>query len=628
MKLRTDCCGDVADQERGASTAPDAATDTDVLRDLTNGKRSDLPLYNTQKEGTDPSRPCQRSITKQVCLGVEALASSNREIELYASIIDQVSDRICMIGTDYRLRLTNKANLIHHDKPIEALIGHHISEIVGRQFFLTEGKARLDQCFAGETLRFQRESVLGGRILDIVMEPYREEDGTVAGAVVTHRDVTEAHRMSERLAYQASHDELTELLNRRTFEHHLHAVINETVSHGCLAAICFIDLDQFKVINDTAGHIVGDQLLHQVGRLLSSRVREHDILARLGGDEFGLILRECSLVCGKRFAEGLISALGDHRFSHEDRVFEIGASIGVAPISRQTQNLNDIMAQADLACYAAKESGRNRVCIYERGNEFLLRRQAEMTRLAKVRAALDNDEFVLYAQPIVALKASGTKRHRLEMLLRMKDDDGGLIMPSTFIPAAERYGLMPEVDCWVIKNTMKALADPRGAAGGLRVNINLSGVTLSDESSLDFVKQTLNAARMSLEHVCFEVTETSAIRNMAMAETFMTDVKQLGCSFALDDFGSGLSSLSYLERFPVDYIKVNGTLVSKLNDRRGRAVVKAIHQLAKSLDIWTVAEGVEDATTYKTLKRLDIDFVQGFVVGQPRPLDEAARSLS
>lgn len=744
----TDCCVDVANQGGRAGSASNAAGEIDVLRDRANRGQNGLSLDDMPKKGIDPSRPYHRSITKQAYWGPEAFARSTLDIELYASIIDQVSerisvvgtdycyrlvnranihywnrprdqfighhvrevigvqwfengakqildrcfageslrterrsigpdgkpryflintepfrengkicgaivsfrdvtaikrsekemrlfasiidqvsDRISMIGTDYRYRLTNKANLNHHGRPIEALIGQHISEVVGKEFFWTQGKAKLDQCFAGETLRFQRKSVLGDRVLDIVMEPYREEDGTITGAVVTHRDVTEAHRMSKRLAYQASHDELTGLFNRRTFEENLATVISDAASRGYQAALCFIDLDQFKLINDTAGHIVGDQLLRQVGQLLGNQTREHDILARLGGDEFGLILRECSLVCAEQFGKRLISTLNDHRFTHEDQIFEIGVSIGMAPINRQTQNLNDIMAQADLACYAAKESGRNRVCIFKSDDEFFCKRQTEMAQLAKVRAALDNDQFVLFAQAIVPLKASPTKPNRLEILLRMKDGEDGLVMPSNFIPAAERYGLMPEVDRWVIKNAMIALAGSRSIAGGLKVNINLSGATLSDETLLDFVKQALSSAKVSPEQICFEITETSAIRNMAMAESLMKEVKQLGCSFALDDFGSGLSSLSYLELLPVDHIKIDGTFVSKLNDRRGHAMVKAIHQLAQSLDIHTVAEGLEDMTIYERLKDLDVDFVQGFVIGQPRPLDEAARSF-
>ncbi len=553
------------------------------------------------------------------------------QMRLFASVIEQVSDRISVIGTDYRYRLTNKANLDFYQKPLEAFIGHHIADILGEQAFFEYSKDELDRCFAGETVSSQRNSLDADgslRRLDILIEPYREPNDVISGAVITIRDVTEAYHLSKKLAYQARHDQLTGLINRQTFEEYLEHAIKDTADTSRSAAFCFIDLDQFKIVNDTVGHLVGDQLLKQVAKLLKQKVREGDVLARLGGDEFGLLLKGCSLRRAERAAEKLVAVLNENRFFHEGHVFEVGASIGITAINRYTHDISEVMSRADLACYAAKDHGRNRVHIFKKQDTFLCRRREEMQQAGGIRAALDQDQFTLYAQPIEEAADNRGGLDRIEILLRMTGDADELIMPACFIPAAERYGFMGEIDRWVIRKTVGYLAGNLTNSLDLRININISGTTLNDDSLLDFVREVFSETEISARQICFEITETAAINNLVKSEAFIRELRDSGCEFALDDFGSGVSSLNYLKRLSVDYLKIDRTFIKDVRrDGSSRTMVAAIHQMAKALGIETVAEGVEDRPTRNVLKDLGVDFVQGFEVGAPKPLAFFSRQL-
>ncbi len=550
---------------------------------------------------------------------------TEQQLQLYESTIEQAEDRISIIGTDYRYLMTNKANLDFHRKSFEEVIGRHLAEIVGEQHFRDISEPDLKRCMAGETvksLRASRDAEGGQLLFETIFQPHRDRDGTISGAIITLRDVTEASNLSERLAYQASHDLLTGLVNRQAFEQHLKQALQETANNSRTAVFCFIDLDQFKIINDTVGHLVGDQLLQQVAKLLLDKIHRGDVLARLGGDEFGLLLRGCSLRRAERAAENLVAALNDFRFLHEGHVFEVGASVGIAVINRYSQDVGEVMSQADLACYAAKDHGRNRVHIYKKRDAFLRRRREEMHQAGGIRAALDQDQFTLYAQPIAKVSATGHEvPDRLEILLRMKGEGNQLIMPASFIPAAERYGFMKEIDRWVVGKTMDYLRATLNQPGAMRVNVNLSGVTLNDDALLNYVGDVLQKVEITAKRVCFEITETAAIRNLAKTEVFIQQLRALGAEFALDDFGSGLSSLNYLKRLPVDYLKIDRTFIRDIRqDDSSRAMVAAIHQMAKALGIKTVAEGVESRTTLGVLNELDIDHAQGFEIGMPAPL--------
>ena len=558
---------------------------------------------------------------------VTAQKKIEQRLRLFASVVEQVSDRISVVGRDYRFRLTNKANLSYHKMPLEAFLGRHVADIIGWGEFEKSAKPDLDRCFAGERFRLRRVGRDGDgqeHMLDIQLAPYRETDGSISGAAVTIRDVTEAQRLAERLAHQARHDQLTGLLNRRAFEHFLEAAIIETSDSNRTIAFCFIDLDQFKIVNDTVGHLVGDQLLQEVAKLLADKLHEGDILARLGGDEFGLLLHGCSLRRAKRAVEHMIAALNAFQFYHGGLIFEIGASAGIAAINRHVHDVNDVMSRADLACYAAKEAGRNRVQIYKKRDISLRRRHQEMYQAGGIREALEMQRFVLFAQPIAATRDLEAPSRQVEVLLRMQGPQGRLIPPSAFIPAAERYGLMAEIDRWVIHETMAVLATETFSGIRTGVSINVSGVTLNDETSLDFIRQVLGESSVAPERISFEITETAAIRNIMKTQDFMQEMREWGCQFALDDFGSGLSSLNYLRRLPVDYLKIDGSFVRDLNkDEGSHVMVMSIQQMANGLGIKTVAEGVEDKRTLNALKMLEIDYVQGFAVGKPLPIATA-----
>ncbi|MGI9499824.1 MAG: EAL domain-containing protein [Geminicoccaceae bacterium] len=574
----------------------------------------------------DPDGTISGAIVSQ--RDVTAAKEAEEQLRLVASVVEQVSDRISVIGRDYRYRLTNKANRDYRQLPIEAFIGRPVYEVIGDEDF-AKVKPALDRCFAGERTRTRRESGDAASCLtihDVLLEPYREADGRISGAVVTLRDVTEAQRLSERLAYQARYDQLTGLINRRAFEQILEMSIVETAAGGRSDALCFIDLDQFKIVNDTVGHLVGDQLLQQVAKLLAGKLHEDDVLARLGGDEFGLLFRGCSLRRAKRAAEQLIVALKDLQFFHEGLMFEVGASIGITAINRHVTKASDIMAEVDLACYAAKDNGRNRVQIFKKRDVVMRRRREEMYRAGGIRAALDKDRFILFGQPIAPVTNIDDSADCVEILLRMKDERGRLIMPSAFIPAAERYGFMADVDRWVIRKTVAELVRRGTSLAGIDVCINLSGVTLNDETSLDFIRQILSLSNLLPEKISFEITETAAVRNIAKTRIFMDELRSWGCRFALDDFGSGVSSLTYLKRLPVDFLKIDGSFVCDVaKDRGSHAMVNAISRMAKDLGIRTIAEGVEDPSTLEVLKNLGIDYAQGFAVGRPEPLGETVR---
>ena len=591
------------------------------------------PLEGPDKETcfvsvtAEPFRETGGSITGAI-ISVRDITKAKQveqQLRLFASVAEQVSDRISVIGTDYCYRLTNKANLDYHKMPIDAFLGRPVIDIVGEEEFRSNSELELKRCFIGQTVRVRRPGTDGegrDRMLDILMEPYRETDGRISGAAVTIRDVTEAHQLSERLAYQARHDQLTGLVNRQAFEQCLEVAIADTAENSKSSALCFIDLDQFKIVNDTAGHLVGDKLLQQVAKLLVGKIGEGDVLARLGGDEFGLLLNGCSLRRGKRAADHLITVLRAFQYFHDDMMFEVSASIGITAINRHAQGVNDVMAQADLACYAAKDKGRSQVQIYQKRDQFIRQRREEMYRTGGIRTALDKGQFMLFAQPITAIDNTDGEAKRVEVLLRMVDERGRLIMPSAFIPAAERYGFMAEVDRWVIRETIHHLACGKNDAAGTAVNINLSGVTLSDETSLDFIRQALTSSSVSPNRISFEITETAAVRNVMKTQAFMQEMRDLGCSFALDDFGSGVSSLNYLKRLPVDYLKIDGSFIRDVTkDRGSRIMVEAIHCMAKGLGIQTVAEGVENRPTLNALRDLGIDHVQGFAIGLPSPLD-------
>ncbi|MDA8225291.1 MAG: EAL domain-containing protein [Betaproteobacteria bacterium] len=456
--------------------------------------------------------------------------------------------------------------------------------------------------------------------VDAAAAPMRNADGEVVGTVMVCSDVSHTRRLAMQLSHQVSHDSLTNLVNRSAFEQRLDALLDE-IRPPDTHALLYIDLDQFKVVNDTCGHTAGDELLRQLAQVLLECIRRSDVLARLGGDEFGILLINCDLAGAIETAEKIRQAVKDFRFAWIGSVFEIGASIGVVEINADNLNASTIMSSADLACYAAKDSGRNRVHVYEKTDDVLLQRHGEMHWIGLIAQALEEGRFVLYQQPICALSDAAGEAHHWEILLRMRDGHGGIILPNFFVSAAERYNKMQRIDRWVIYNVFSALSAGAfgvGADGRRLLAINLSGSTLSDESVLAFIQDTGKSFGIDFSQICFEITETVAISNLSKATTFIRELKKLGCKFSLDDFGSGLSSFGYLKNLPVDFIKIDGSFVKDMvTDPIDRAMVDAITEIGHVMKIKTIAEWVEDEATLALLTDMGVDFAQGYHLGRP-----------
>lgn len=454
--------------------------------------------------------------------------------------------------------------------------------------------------------------------------PIRDAEGRIIGAVLTFRDVTVTRRLARELSYQAAHDQLTGLANRAEFERRLAMVLHQPGKERGEQVLCYMDLDQFKVVNDTCGHAAGDELLRQLAKLFQSRIRASDVLARLGGDEFGLLLLGCPLEEALPVADSIRALVEDFRFSWEGKSFAIGVSIGLVQLDAEADSLGSLLSAADSACYAAKDAGRNRIHIYQADDQQLLERRGEMLWVNRIRQALDNDQLRLFVQPIIALQHA-SRGPSYEVLVRMLGEDGRIIPPGAFMPAAERYDLAVAIDRWVVSNFLAWVGDycRRHPEQPGNYSINLSAASISEESFLDFVLGTLERHRVPTACICFEITETSAIANLSRALIFMQKLKAIGCEFALDDFGSGLSSFAYLKTLPVDYLKIDGVFVRDIaSDPIARAMVASINTIGHEMGLRTVAEFVENQNILEHLHELGVDYAQGYHLGPPQPLGE------
>jgi diguanylate cyclase (GGDEF)-like protein/PAS domain S-box-containing protein len=458
--------------------------------------------------------------------------------------------------------------------------------------------------------------------------PIRDGSGAVSGGVLVFHDVSEARELNRRLSYHASHDVLTGLVNRREFESRMERALKSAKARETSYALCVLDLDQFKIVNDTCGHSAGDALLGQVGALLKSKVRWRDTLARLGGDEFGILLESCSLDEAMRTAEALREAVRNFKFTWEERTFRLGASIGVVPISADNADVAAVLSAADSACQAAKEAGRNRVHSFEENDIDLMRRRREMQWAARINNALEEGRFELFRQTIMPLQKTESGAH-YELLLRMRDEAGKIVGPDNFMTAAERYGIIPSIDRWVIENAFRWLVSEADEREKLTMcSINLSGQSLGDDKFLPYVIDQFHRSGLDATKICFEITETAAIASFSQANRFIQALKELGCKFALDDFGTGLSSFGYLKHFPVDYLKIDGSFVKEiLHDPIDREMVRSINEIGHLTGKQTIAEFAENAEIINMLQSLGVDYAQGFGVSQPQRVLKAASSV-
>jgi two-component system CheB/CheR fusion protein len=461
------------------------------------------------------------------------------------------------------------------------------------------------------------------RFLHAAAQLEHDADGQPMRLIGTDQDITESHELSQQLTYQASHDALTGLINRREFEQRLERVLRTARAEDAEHALCYLDLDQFKVINDTCGHVAGDELLRQLGALLTERVRKRDTLARLGGDEFGVLLERCSLGQARRVSNALRKVIEGFRFLWEKKTFRVGVSIGVVLITKDSETTTNILKEADSACYAAKDEGRNRVHVYRADDAELAKRQGEMQWVARIQRGLEEERFHLDVQPITPVNGTADGGY-YELLLRMKDEEGQVVPPGVFLAVAERYNLSTKLDHWVIATAFEWLTQHSQQLERLFLcSINLSGHSLGDEKFLEFVNRQFNETKLPPQKICFEVTETAAIANLASAARFIKVLKQRGCRFALDDFGSGLSSFAYLKNLPVDFLKIDGVFVKDIiGDPIALAMVNSINDIGHVMGKQTIAEFVENDAILKRLQEVGVDYAQGNYIGRPRPLGE------
>lgn len=459
--------------------------------------------------------------------------------------------------------------------------------------------------------------------------PIRDRSGRVIGGVLVFHDVTAARTMAQRLTWAATHDTLTGLVNRREYENRLEAAFASARSSGGHHVLCYMDLDQFKIVNDTAGHAAGDELLRQLAALLQSKIRESDTLARLGGDEFGLLLDGCPLDRGQLIAADMLATVRDFRFNWQGKIFTVGVSMGLVAITRDSISRADIQSAADAACYVAKEQGRNRIYVYRADDHDLSSRRREMDWATRIKRAMDEDRLTLYCQRYLALTAAAGSGGHLQILLRMIDEDGNLIEPGSFLPAAERYNLMTAIDRWVVQTTYAQYRTvaARLADQFLTCAINISGASLHDDTFTAFIRDQARSHSLPPGAICFEITETAALNNLRKAGQFMQDAKTMGFCLALDNFGSGTSFFGYLRNLPVDYLKIDGGFVKDMVvDPLDQAMTETINRIGHIVGVKTVAKSVESDAIIDKLKAIGVDFAQGSAIDLPRPLSEAGKT--
>ena len=519
----------------------------------------------------------------------------------------------------------------------EALTGWHLTEVLGRDIGEVFRTFHEETCEAVENpllasvrqqqpVKALRPTLLVRRdgnelYVQSTAAPRRSGAGEVVGGVLVFHDVTEARELQRRLTYHASHDVLTGLPNRREFEQRLERALKAAHAGEASYALLHLDLDQFRIVNDTCGHNAGDALLGQLGSLLKGKVRWRDALARLGGDEFAVLLEHCAVDEALRLAEGLREAVRGFRFTWGERSFRLGASIGLVTLNAATTDVATALSAADSACNAAKEAGRNRVHCFAENDLDLMRRRREMQWAARINAALEEGRFELHRQTIMPLQTEEAGSH-FELLIRMRDEQGKLVPPDHFIAAAERYNLMPAIDRWVVENAFRWLVSAADERAGLAMcAINLSGQSMGDDQFLPFVIHQFRTSGLDASKICFEITETSAIANFSQASRFIQALHGLGCKFALDDFGTGLSSFGYLKHFPVDFLKIDGSFVKDLvNDSVDREMVRSINEIGHLTGKKTIAEYAESEEIIELLRALGVDYAQGYGVAMPEKL--------
>jgi diguanylate cyclase (GGDEF)-like protein/PAS domain S-box-containing protein len=552
--------------------------------------------------------------------------------------LDAMGESVVTVDADGRIDYVNTS--------AEILLGQRFDQVVGKTF--PEVASLVDESdrhslgdpvrmalTAGGRVTMGRRAVLvpangaSERSVELSVTPL-SEGREMLGLVLVLHDTSELRGLTRQMTYQASHDALTGLVNRREFERRLQEAMDSAQTGDAAHALCYLDLDRFKVVNDTCGHTAGDNMLREVASIIKDAVRDSDTVGRIGGDEFALLLVGCPLEKARQIADDVVKSVGDFRFVWKDKIFNIGVSVGLVEIGRGGGAIEDLMNSADSACYVAKKQGGVHVHVYSAREEANARHSGEIHWLQKLQGALRDNKFELYYQPIVHAQIGGVRGPALEVFVRMEGENGQPgAPPAEFIRAAERYRLMPYVDRWVVQAVLSALG--RGGMKlpvGRSVAINIAGQTLGDSEFLEFVVDCFDHTGASPSEICFEVTESSVVANLDHARRFIAVLHGMGCEFALDDFGSGLSSFSTLKTLPMDYLKIDGSFIRNLaEDTVNQAMVAAMIELSRSLHFRIVAEQVEDQLSLDAVKRMGIDFVQGFIIARPQPLSVTPNPL-
>lgn len=561
----------------------------------------------------------------------EQIAALHAEKELAQVTLASIGDAV--LTTDSRRRLT------FMNPVAEELTGWKDSEARGRELshvlrlFDEDEEEPLQPDLEpvlerglSQTLR-ERTSLLRrdghGFAIEGKISPIRDRDQRVIGMVLVLQDVSERQLLALQLTRAANYDGLTGLLNREAFDQHLQEALRRTHADGANHVFCFLDVDRFKIVNDSCGHQAGDLLLQWISSLIRERIRDSDVLARLGGDEFGLLLNRCSPTDALRIAEELQDALRTFRFVWQEKSFVIGVSMGLVPLTAEFRNLADLFGAADQAVYAAKEKGGQHIQVFHQEDAEIAFRHGQVNWVVRIQKALDSNGFQLYWQRIEPIGPRAGDKPCFEILLRMVGTDDTLHSPVEFLPAAERYGLMPAIDRWVVDRTLRVLEEqPDEVLDRIDwCSVNLSGASLGDEGLLDYIEDCFDHSGVDPRKICFEITETAAITHFGKAVRMIERLAARRCRWALDDFGSGMSSFRYLRELPVDFIKIDGNIVGDLiNSALSRAMVKSINQIGHVLGVGTIAETVTSAAMLEELRDMGVDYAQGYFVGRPTHL--------
>ncbi len=569
-----------------------------------------------------------------VALAPGLLLESDLDRELLRAYIDSANDGIFVVCDEMKFLVANRrlaswfgiseAELVRHGQRIP------IFDYLGRLASVRLFQEQFRRVLAGTAVRFELElapAAAASRWVEISLNRVEVDALMVIGVM---RDVTERRQLIETMTHYASHDDLTGLCNRREFQRQLRELFHEARNSSAQHVLMYIDLDQFKIVNDNCGHQAGDELMCQLARRIQRHISSGNILARLGGDEFGVLITHRGVDQAISIAEEIRDSIAAFEFLWGERLFRVSASIGVCAIDGSSESPESLMSAADAACYVAKDKGRNRVQLFF-GGEDCTRKRKEMEWVPRIEQALKDDRLELHYQKIVSLKESNRQTSAyMEVLLRLVDESGALVPPGAFFPSAERYNMMPAIDRWVVKRLLLDEPDcwmvpddcgSENCYGAVHVGINLSGASINDDAFIAFLEETLNRTKVPHSSICFEVTETVAISNLVRATEVMRAFKEKGCRFALDDFGKGMSSFGYLRSLPVDYLKIDGALIKGImDDDVACTMVEAINRIAYAMDIETIAEFVENDRLLKRLRAIGVDYAQGFGIHVPEPL--------